>query len=122
MDSGKFYAKLRRVLAEEIGNALLRAGLIKKTELEEMSALAKKSNHTLSEQMVLSNAIDDEVITEFYCKKFMVPRIPDHELNRFSNKAVGAIPKDMAQELKVVPMSIDKEKTMTLLMLSLIHI
>ena len=103
-------------MAKEIGHALIRAGLIHKPLLDEISASAIKQKHTLSEQLVLDGVIDDEAITEFYCSKFMVPRIPDHELGRFSKSAVDSIPADMAQELRVVPISIDKEKTMTLLM------
>ena len=100
----------------DAGSLLVRAGLIRPEALEAARRAQRGAGGTLSEQLVLAGALDDESLTQFYRQRLLVPRIADARLQSVSEKVVGTIPGDLAAELRVVPVSIDSEGNLTVAM------
>jgi hypothetical protein len=100
----------------DAGSLLVRAGLIRPEALEAARRAQRGAGGTLSEQLVLAGALDDESLTQFYRQRLLVPRIADARLQSVSEKVVQAIPGDLAAELRVVPVSIDSEGNLTVAM------
>lgn len=100
----------------DAGSLLVRAGLIEREALEAARAALSSAGGTLAEQLVLAGAVEDETLTQFYRDRLLVPRVSDSRLHGLESRVIAKIPGDMAVELRVVPVSIDREGSLTVAM------
>ncbi len=64
----------------------------------------------------MAGAVDDDVLTEFYAAKLVVPRVAASDLARIPAAVLRRIPPDMAAEFRVVPVWSDGDHNLTLAM------
>ena len=98
------------------GALLLRHGLVTQVQLGQATALQKKDGGSFGECLVRIGAVDEEQLVEFYHRRLMIPRIADAKLFIVSPKVLGLVPADMAAEFRSVPVEVDNEGTVTLVM------
>lgn len=95
---------------------LVRAGLISQLQLDSARSEAARDGGSAAEILVLNGAMDDDTLTAFYCEHLLLPRIPSEECRRFDKRVIARIPKDMALELRAIPVSVDKDGYLTVMM------
>ena len=100
----------------DAGSLLVRAGLIDDEALAAARANRARQGGTLAEHLVLAGAVADEELTQFYRERLMVPRVGEDRLRNLSKKIVGRIPRELASELRVVPVALDSESSLTVAM------
>ncbi|HEY4241421.1 MAG TPA: hypothetical protein VGM88_16480 [Kofleriaceae bacterium] len=71
---------------------------------------------TLGEQLVVTGAVEDDALTEFYRQRLLVPQVNPNTLARLAPKVVAQIPSDMAIELRAIPVSLDGDNNLTVAM------
>jgi hypothetical protein len=103
-------------VADDTGPLLLRAGLIDEEQLHVARQMAASGEGTLGEYLVLSGTVDDEQLTALYRNRLMVPRVEQRALEHIPGQLIARIPKDMAVELRVIPVSIDRDGNLVLAM------
>jgi hypothetical protein len=103
-------------VADDAGALLVRSGLVTASALDDARARVTEIGGTIGEQLVASGILTDEVLTDFYKTRLLVPQVNPNTLARLQVKVVGLIPNDMAIELRVVPVSIDDENNLTVAM------
>ncbi len=74
------------------------------------------SGGTIGEQLVVIGALTDDVLTDFYRSRLLVPQVNPNTLARLPIKVVAAIPSDMAIELRAIPVGLDAENNLTVAM------
>ena len=103
-------------MADDVGSLLLRAGLVAP---EQVAAARKEVNNvggTVPEQLVQQGHISDEELTAFYRKRLLIPRVNPSDLAKLSNRLLEKVPPDMATEFRSIPVSLDREGNLTLVM------
>lgn len=103
-------------MADDVGSLLLRAGLVAP---EQVAAARKEVNNvggTVPEQLVQQGHISDEELTTFYRKRLLIPRVNPSDLAKLSNRLLEKVPPDMATEFRSIPVSLDREGNLTLVM------
>jgi hypothetical protein len=100
----------------DAGSLLIRAGLIRPEALEAARRARSESGGTLAEHLVLSGAVADETLTQFYRERLLVPRISDSKLGSLADDVVAQITADMAAEHRVIPVALDRDGNMTVAM------
>ncbi len=103
-------------MADDVGSLLLRAGLVAPEQLAEARQEVKNVGGTVPEQLVQQGYIADEELTAFYRKRLLIPRINPSELAKLSNRLLEKVPSDMATEFRSIPVSLDGEGNLTLVM------
>ncbi|MBA2539450.1 MAG: hypothetical protein H0V17_07445, partial [Deltaproteobacteria bacterium] len=71
---------------------------------------------TLGEQLVWAGTVSDDVLTDFYRSRLLVPQVNPNTLARLPVRVVAAIPSDMAIELRAIPVSLDDDNNLTVAM------
>lgn len=100
----------------DAGSLLIRAGLIRPEALDAARRARNESGGTLAEHLVLSGAVSDETLTQFYRERLLVPRVSNSKLAALPDHVITQIPGDMAAELRVVPVALDRDGNMTVAM------
>jgi hypothetical protein len=103
-------------VADDAGALLVRSGLVASNALEEARARVASGGGTLGEQLVVGGAITDEALTEFFRSRLLVPQVNPNLLARLTAKVVATISKDMAIELRAIPVSLDGDNNLTVAM------
>jgi len=103
-------------VADDAGALLVRSGLVTSTALDDARAKADEDGGTIGEQLVASGVIKDEVLTDFYKSRLLVPQVNPNTLARLPAKVVAVIPSDMAIELRAIPVSLDADNNLTVAM------
>jgi len=103
-------------VADDAGALLVRSGLVTSSALDDARARVTEIGGTIGEQLVSGGILTDDVLTDFYKSRLLVPQVNPNTLARLPIKVVGLIPNDMAIELRVVPVSIDDENNLTVAM------
>ncbi|HET9989661.1 MAG TPA: hypothetical protein VFQ65_14110, partial [Kofleriaceae bacterium] len=103
-------------MADDAGALLVRSGLVTSSALDDARARVTEIGGTIGEQLVANGILTDDVLTDFYKSRLLVPQVNPNTLARLPIKVIGLIPNDMAIELRVVPVSIDEENNLTVAM------
>jgi len=103
-------------VADDAGALLVRSGLVTSSALDDARARVTEIGGTIGEQLVANGVLTDEVLTDFYKTRLLVPQVNPNTLARLPMKVVGLIPNDMAIELRVVPVSLDEDNNLTVAM------
>lgn len=103
-------------MADDAGALLVRSGLVTASALEDARARVDAQGGTLGEQLVAADVLSDDALTEFYTSRLLVPRVNPNLLARLPASVVGAIPAEMAIELRAVPVSLDADGNLTVAM------
>lgn len=103
-------------MADNAGALLVRAGLIGEDQLLVARQHAAARGGTVGEHLVLNGFIDDDELTRFFHKRMMVPRVDPNQLARISTRMIRKVPADMAAEFRIVPVALDREQNLTVVM------
>jgi hypothetical protein len=103
-------------LADDAGALLVRSGLVTAQALGLARERVTTSGGTIGEQLVATGALGDDVLTDFYKQRLLVPQVNPNTLARLPAKVVAVIPSQMAIELRAIPVSLDKENNLTVAM------
>jgi hypothetical protein len=103
-------------VADDAGALLVRSGII----ADEQLAIARRAQATrggtLGEHLVLGGFVDDEELTHFFHNRLMVPRLDPNKLARIPASMIRRLPADMASEFRAVPVAIDRDQNLTVVM------
>jgi hypothetical protein len=103
-------------VADDAGALLVRSGLVTSTALDDARVQVGEQGGTIGEQLVFSGVIADDVLTDFYKSRLLVPQVNPNTLARLPAKVVAVIPSDMAIELRAIPVSLDADNNLTVAM------
>ncbi|MGE5181086.1 MAG: hypothetical protein ACM31C_03445 [Acidobacteriota bacterium] len=103
-------------MADDAGALLVRSGLVSASALEEARSRVADAGGTVGEQLVAVGVLGDDVLTDFYKSRLLVPQVNPNTLARLPAKVVAVIPSDMAIELRSIPVSLDKDNNLTVAM------
>src|SRR5881394_4042387 len=103
-------------MADDAGALLVRSGLVSDTALDEARSRVESLGGTLIEQLVVTGAVSDDKLTEFFKKRLLVPQVNPNSLARLPAKVVASIPITMAIELRAIPVSVDADNNLTIAM------
>ncbi|CAN5467582.1 hypothetical protein BH11MYX1_BH11MYX1_43590 [soil metagenome] len=103
-------------VADDAGALLVRSGLVTSSALDGARARAVEVGGTIGEQLVADGTVTDELLTDFYKSRLLVPQVNPNILARLPAKLVAVIPTDMAIELRVIPVSLDPDDNLTVAM------
>jgi hypothetical protein len=103
-------------VADDAGALLVRSGLVSSTALDDARAKADENGGTIGEALVASGVLTDDVLTNFYKSRLLVPQVNPNTLARLPAKVVAVIPSDMAIELRAIPVSLDADNNLTVAM------
>jgi hypothetical protein len=98
------------------GELLLRGGLCTPAELTLAHAAREREKGTLGYHLVRLGLVPEDRLAEFYRHRLMVPRMPRAALERIARAVIDRVPRDMAAELRVLPVELDREGNLTLVM------
>lgn len=111
-----FVVPAPHLMADDVGSLLLRAGLVAPEQLAAARQEVRNVGGTVPEQLVQQGHIDDEALTAFYRKRLLIPRINPSDLAKLSARLLEKVPADMATEFRSIPVSLDREGNLTLVM------
>ncbi len=103
-------------MADDAGALLVRSGLVSSSALDDARSKVTVNGGTLGEQLVAAGALGDDVLTEFYKSRLLVPQVNPNTLARLPAKVVAVIPSEMAIELRAIPVLIDGDNNLTVAM------
>jgi hypothetical protein len=103
-------------VADDAGALLVRSGLVPASALDDARARVDANGGTVGEQLVAAGLLPDDVLTDFYKSRLLVPQVNPNTLARLPAKIVALIPSDMAIELRAIPVSLDKDNNLTIAM------
>lgn len=103
-------------MADDAGALLVRSGLVSSSALADARARVANSGGTIGEHLVVAHAVADETLTDFYRSRLLVPQVNPNTLARLSTRVIATIPSDMAIELRVIPVALDRENNLTVAM------
>ncbi len=103
-------------MADDAGALLVRSGLVSTSALSDARTRMESGGGTIGEQLVVMGALTDDVLTDFYRSRLLVPQVNPNTLARLPIRVVAAIPSDMAIELRAVPVALDAENNLTVAM------
>lgn len=98
------------------GALLLRSGVLRQGDLAAAAALRERDGGSFGECLVRLGLIDEDALADFYQRRLMITRLPDHRLVEVSRKAMQLVPADMAAEFRVIPVEIDADGHLVLAM------
>ena len=107
---------LQSILADDAGALLVRSGLVASSALDDARARQAVLGGTLGEQLVFAGVIGDDVLTEFYRQRLLVPKVNPNLLARLAPNVIQTIPADMAIELRAIPVQLDNDTNLTVAM------
>src|SRR5260221_7385724 len=84
--------------------------------LDDARARVAANGGTVGEQLVAGGLLPDDVLTDFYKSRLLVPQVNPNTLARLPVRVVATIPSDMAIELRAIPVSLDAENNLTVAM------
>lgn len=108
--------KHERPMADMPGALLLRSGVLRQGDLAAAAALRERDGGSFGECLVRLGVIDEDALAEFYQRRLMITRVPDHRLVDVSARAMALVPADMAAEFRVIPVELDPEDHLVLAM------
>ena len=114
--AGSYRKHANAEVAEDPGFLLVQAGLVRDDQLRMAREARAQGGGTLGEHLVMAGAVDDDVLTEFYAARLVVPRVAASDLARIPAAVLRRIPPDMAAEFRVVPVWSDGDLNLTLAM------
>ena len=79
-------------MADDAGALLVRSGLVSSTALEEARSKAGEVGGTIGEQLVGAGVVADDVLTDFYKTRLLVPQVNPNTLARLPAKVIATIP------------------------------
>ncbi len=100
----------------DAGNLLVRAGLINADALALARAQRARDGGTLAEHLVLAGAVEDDELTQFYRERLLVPRVDQDRLLAIPERIISRIPRELAAELRAIPVALDAESSLTVAM------
>jgi hypothetical protein len=103
-------------MADDVGSLLLRAGLVAPDQLAAARQEVENVGGTVPEQLVQQGHIGDEELTAFYRNRLLIPRVNPSDLAKLSGRLLEKVPPDMATEFRSIPVSLDAEGNLTLVM------
>ena len=103
-------------MADDAGALLVRSGLVSSSALDEARVKVDATGGTVGEQLVASGQLTDDVLTDFYKQRLLVPQVNPNILARLSAKVVAMIPSDMAIGLRAIPVALDADSNLTIAM------
>jgi hypothetical protein len=103
-------------VADDAGALLVRSGLVSSSALDDARSKVTTNGGTLGEQLVAAGALGDDVLTDFYKSRLLVPQVNPNTLARLPAKVVAVIPSEMAIELRAIPVLIDSDNNLTIAM------
>jgi hypothetical protein len=103
-------------VADDAGALLVRAGLIPDHALAAARGSQRQAGGTLGEHLVAAGAVSDEALTEFYRSRLMVPQVSPTTLAKVPPAVIAILPRDMAVEHRVMPVSLDRDGNLTVAM------
>jgi hypothetical protein len=103
-------------VADDAGALLVRSGLVSSSALDDARSKVTTNGGTLGEQLVAAGALGDDVLTDFYKSRLLVPQVNPNTLARLPAKVVAVIPSEMAIELRAIPVLIDGDNNLTIAM------
>jgi hypothetical protein len=103
-------------VADDAGALLVRSGLIQSDDLAAARSACADVGGTIGEHLVAAGVVGDEALTEFYRSRLLVPQVNPNNLARLAGPIVATIPSDMAVELRVVPVALDRDHNLTVAM------
>ncbi len=103
-------------MADMPGALLLRSGVLRPGDLAAAAALRDREGGSFGECLVRLGLVDEDQLAEFYSRRLMITRVPDHRLVGVSKKALALVTADMAAEFRVLPVEIDAEDHLVLAM------
>ena len=95
---------------------LVRSGIVTERALTAARSAVTRVGGTIGEHLVAAGDLTDDAITDFYRQRLLVPQVSANSLAKLKPKVIAAVPADMAIELRVIPVSIDREGNLTLAM------
>jgi hypothetical protein len=103
-------------MADMPGALLLRSGVLRPDQVAQAASLRERDGGSFGESLVRLGFLDEESLAEFYHRRLMITRVPDHQLVNIPPKALALLPADMAAEFRVLPIDVDGEGAVTLAM------
>lgn len=98
------------------GPLLVRAGLITQAQLVAAHRARTEAGGVVCEHLILSGAIDEEVLVNFFRERLLVPPVGLAELARVPSRVIARVPAELAAEFRVVPIDFDREQNLILAM------
>ena len=103
-------------MPDHVGPLLLRAGVITQDQLLIALSARRRSGGTLAEHIILSGAVDETRLAQFYRDRLLVPAVSRDDLSAARPAVLGLIPARMAEEFRVCPVALDREGSLVLAM------
>jgi hypothetical protein len=103
-------------LPSDIGHLLCSAGLITGDQLDAVLVAQASNGGTIPELLVFSGFIDDEELAEFCRQRLRIRRVHPNSLVRLSPDLTALLPEDVVAEFRVLPVALDKEGNLNLVM------
>jgi hypothetical protein len=103
-------------MSDDVGSMLLRAGLVAPDQVEAARIAAREVGGTVPEHLVQQGHIADEDLTSFYRTRLLIPRVNPSDLAKLAGRLLGKVPPDMAAEFRSIPVALDGEGNLTLVM------
>lgn len=103
-------------MGNTIGPLLVRAGLISEQQLRTAHQAMRTTDCTFSEQLVVSGAVDETRLCDFYRQRLLVPQLSQEELSRIARNVLSHLSPDMAAEFRVIPYMLEPDGTLILAM------
>ncbi|HTL35729.1 MAG TPA: hypothetical protein VL326_21515 [Kofleriaceae bacterium] len=103
-------------MADDAGALLVRSGLVSSSALDDARSRVESLGGTLLEQLVVTGAVTDDALTDYFKKRLLVPQVNPNSLARLPAKVVASIPANMAIELRAIPVSVDADNNLTIAM------
>jgi hypothetical protein len=103
-------------MADMPGALLLRSGVLRPADLAAAASLRERDGGSFGECLVRLGYLEEEQLAEFYTRRLMITRVPDHRLVDVPKNALALVTSDMAAEFRVVPLEVDPENHLVLVM------
>jgi hypothetical protein len=94
----------------------MRAGLITQNQLLDALAARRRQGGTLAEHLVRAGAVTDDRLADFYRDRLLVPLVSRPDLAAARPPVLARIPAKMAEEFRVVPVSLDRDGNLLIAM------
>ncbi|MFA5516225.1 MAG: hypothetical protein WDA20_08050 [Desulfuromonadales bacterium] len=102
-------------MAEKIGEVLIQEGLITQTDLEEALKSQVIYGGKLGTNLIEMGFLSEEDFGRVLSKMLRVPYVGAHELRDIPPEVIAALPADLAEKYKVVPLRLESRR-LTLVM------
>ncbi len=103
-------------VADDAGALLVRSGLVSTSAFEDARAQMEREGGTIGEHLVDLGTIGDDVLTEFYRSRLLVPQVNPNTLARLPIRVTAMLSRDLAVEHRAIPVALDAENNLTIAM------